>query len=328
MGIMSVLLGSGKTTTKQTPWGPQGDQLKNAFGQAQDLFNSKKGTSWYGGPLYAGLDPFTQQGITGTNDYATGAGQAAANSVQNSGLGMLGAGNQGMDAYGRLAGMASQDPTGANINSAGQYANNPYMDGMIDAASRDVRRNLTENTLPGVDRDAAATGNINSSRAGIAQGIAMRGAQDQMGDIASNMRGQAYQSGLGLAENARTANMGALGQAGSGLGGMYGLGLGAVGQGNSMNYGNLNAQIAAGQLNQQDAQGQMNADLQRWQGNDTRDQGLLQNYYNIIGANNWGGTTTTTQPRPGLLQTGLGLASAFAGMGGVPGIGSLLGGGK
>jgi hypothetical protein len=78
------------------------------------------------------------------------------------------------------------------------------MSGMIDAASRDVTRNLYENQIPGLNQAATDSGNMNSSRAGVAQGIMSRGAADQIGDIASNMRGQAYSQGLGLAENART----------------------------------------------------------------------------------------------------------------------------
>jgi hypothetical protein len=100
-----------------------------------------------------------------------------------SGPNLLGAGQQGLDAYGQLYGMAGQDPTKANIAAAGQYADNPYLDGQIDAASRDVTRNLYENQLPGLNEAATDSGNMNSSRAGVAEGIMKRGAADQIGDI-------------------------------------------------------------------------------------------------------------------------------------------------
>src|SRR3546814_8743851 len=81
---------------------------------------------------------------------------------------------------------------------------------MIDANSRDVVRNLNEETLPGIDRQATATGGINSSRAGVAAGIAQRGAEDRIADISSTIRGDAYNRGPSLAQGDRGAQLGAL----------------------------------------------------------------------------------------------------------------------
>jgi hypothetical protein len=295
-----------KTTSTSTPWGPQGDALKGAFGDAKSIYDSQQGTPWYQGDLYAGMDPLTSQGINASSGFATGAGANAANTALGSGAGMLGLGGRAYDA---LFGAASQDPTQANIDAAGQYANNPYMSGMIDAASRDVSRNLYENQLPGLNEAATSSGNMNSSRAGVAEGIMRRGAADQIGDIASNMRGQAYQSGLGLAENARGTNMNALNAAT----GAFGQGLGAMGQGFGMANTNNQNLISGGQLNQQDQQGQLNADFQQWNGNDQRQNDLLNRYYSIIGGQNWGGTATGTTPGPSMFQNLLGAGTSIAG---------------
>lgn len=301
------------TTTTSTPWGPQGQQLQNVFGDAQGIYDSQKGTPFYQGDLYAGMDPLTDQGIQANASYATGAGADAASNVLNSGQSLLGAGQQGLSAYNALYGAATTDPTQSNITSAGQYADNPYMSGMIDAASRDVTRNLYENQIPGLNEAATGSGNMNSSRAGVAQGIMERGAADRIGDISAAMRGQAYSQGLGLAEGARTSNMGFLGQAAGGYGSVYGQGLGATAQGNDMTYGNNNALISGGQLYQQDQQGQDNADFAQWQGQDQRQNDLLNRYYGIVGANNWGGTGTGTQPGPSPFQSILGGAATAAG---------------
>jgi hypothetical protein len=295
-----------KTTSTSTPWGPQGDALKGAFSDAQGIYNQQKGTPFYGGDLYANMDPLTSQGINASTGFATGAGANAANNALTSGAGMLGLGG---NAYNSLFGAATQDPTKANIAAAGQYADNPYLSGQIDAASRDVTRNLHENQLPGLNEAATSSGNMNSSRAGVAEGIMRRGAADQIGDIASNMRGQAYSQGLGLAENARGANLSALNAAT----GAYGQGLGALGQGFGMANQNNQNLISGGQLNQQDAQGQDNANFQQWQGQDTRANDLLNRYYGIIGSQNWGGTQTGSTPGPSMFQNLLGAGTSIAG---------------
>jgi hypothetical protein len=302
-----------KSTSTSTPWGPQGDALKDAFGDAKSVYDSQKGTPFYQGDLYANMDPLTAQGIGANANFATGAGADAANHVLSSGNPLLAAGGQGLAAYQALNGMASSDPTQANIGAAGRYADNPFLSGQIDAASRDVVRNLNENQLTGLNEAATASGNMNSSRAGVAEGIARRGAADQIGDIAANMRGNAYDRGLGLAESTRTANMNGLATAGAGFGSTFGQGLGAIGQGLGEVYGNNNALVTGGQLNQQDQQGQLNADFSKWQGNDTRPNELLNRYMSIIGSQNWGGTQTGTTPGPSLFQTLLGAGATAAG---------------
>jgi hypothetical protein len=166
----------------------------------RSIYDSQKGTPWYQGDLYANMDPLTSQGINASSGFATGAGADAATRTARRGRQYA---RPRRSSLRRPFGAASQDPTKANIAAAGQYADNPFMTGMIDAASRDVTRNLHENQLPGLNDGRDGSGNMNSSRAGVAEGIMRRGAADQIGDIASNMRGSAYQSGLGLAEGAR-----------------------------------------------------------------------------------------------------------------------------
>jgi hypothetical protein len=320
---MSTLFGGAqKTTTKSEPWKPQGQALQFAFDQAQNIFNSKAGTPWYQGPLHAGLDPLTSQGIGGIGDYATGAGADAAAQVGGTASDILGGSAGGfLPSIGNFAAAASADPTMANIQAAGLYADNPYLNAQIDAIGHDIGRTLNEGTLPAIDRAAVGTGNINSSRTGVAEGIAERGAQEELADAAAGIRSNAYQSGLGLAEGAREAQLGALGQ----IPGMYGsgIGLGYTGalQGQGMTLADLNAMIAGGQINQNDQQGQYDSDLMRWLGNDSRDSDLLKQYFGIVGSNNFGGTTTskTTGGGPGIIGGLLGGAAAIGGLVGTGG---------
>jgi hypothetical protein len=326
MGLLGALFGGSPTkTTTSEPWKPQGQALQFAFNEAQNLYNSKKGTPFYQGSLHAGLDPLTQQGIDKTAGYVGGAGQAGADAVSGTATNLLGANQNYMGAIGGLYGAATTDPTRANIDAAGQYANNPALQAQIDAVGADIRRNLGENSMPSIDRAATATGNINSSRAGIAEGIAARGAKEELAQTAAGMRYNAYNNGLNMAESARTSNMGFQGQAAGLYGGAVGQGMSGLGQGQTMNLQLLDSLVRSGQLRQEDAQHLLDTEFARWQGQDTRDQDLLNNYYKVIGSNNWGGTTTEkiSGGGPGILGGLLGGLATFSGLGGVKGIGKL-----
>ena len=166
---------------------------------------------------------------------AMGAGQGMANMT-----GMMGAANN----------------RGFNAANAGQYMNNNLLNGQIDAASRDVVRNLQENQLTGIASNAAGTGNSGSSRAGVMAGIAARGAGDRIGDISASMRGQAYNTGLGIEANRASQNAGFQQQANQSNQGAYnnmmqfGAGMGQ----NAFNSNQQNQQFGAnlsGQLGQQ-----------------------------------------------------------------------------
>jgi hypothetical protein len=310
----SLFTGTDKTTTEATPWKPQGDALKNIFSAAGRNFENRSGTPWFEGELFAGMDPSTVQSINGLMDFARNRGSQ--NVDQMTGVGTLADPRALQGAIGNFASAAGQDPTQANINAASAYANNPAINGMIDAASRDVSRNLFENEIPGINRAGTATGNVNSSRAGVAEGVARRGAADRVADISSNIRGDAFNRGLSMAESARTSNMGALGQAAGLYGDATRTGMSALESGNRMGLGNFGAQIDASRLFQQDRQGQLDANFRQWQGNDTREDDLLARYYGLVGANNWGGTQTTTQQStPSLFSSILGAGSLAAGFG-------------
>lgn len=327
------MFGGSKTTTTtdmttaakwQTPY------LQDAMKSAQDIYNRKAGSSWYTGPLHAGLDPLTQQAVSGVGDYSTGQGAALSGGVAGASQGLLGVAPEYLTQLQRYAASAGGDPTASNIAAAGQYANNPYLSQQIDAVGNDIRRTLTEQVMPSIDRDATATGNINSSRAGVAEGIAMRGAQETLANVAADMRGNAYSQGLGLAEQARSANLGYAGDAARLYGTALGQGITGAGIGQDMAYRNYDALTAAGQLRQQDLQGQYDADLHRWTMNDTRDMDLLNQYYGLVGSQSWGqhGKTVQKQSGAGLLGGVLGLASTGLGLyGKAQGLG-LLGGAK
>ena len=84
--------------------------------------------------------------------------------------------------YADLYNRASQDMLG----NATQYARD-NVEPLLTSAMRDSRRQLEEQQLPGVARAASASGNTNSSRAGVREAILERGYADRESDMRANL---------------------------------------------------------------------------------------------------------------------------------------------
>lgn len=320
MGLFSGSSTTKSTTTSDTgPSSFQAPYLTDVFNNAQSIYNSQAGTPYYQGETYAGMSDEAKQALTNLKDYASTTGMTNATNMSAIGANASQNATAAGSALGNLTSMATADPTQSNIASASAYANNPYMDSMVDAASRDVTRNLSENTLPSIDRAASATGNINSSRAGIASGIAQRGAADSIADISANLRGQAYSQGLSQASSDRNSSMSALGTAAGSYNSLANTGLSALSQGNSTALGNYDAINTANSAEQADRQGQDTANLTAWQNQDSRASDLLSRYNDIVGSSQWGssGTSSSTSKQTSsasLLSQLMGAASLAGGL--------------
>jgi hypothetical protein len=314
-----------ESTSTSEPWKAQQPYLKYGLQDTAYQYAKARGTPYFGGDLYANLDPRSLAGIEGMYGYAGGAGADAASRISGLAPGLLTGANGLTSSASRLLGFNPEDPTGANIEAARRYADNPAMSGIIDAASRDVVRNLNEEALPALNRSASSGGNINSNKTAITEGILRRGAADRVADISAGLRGDAYAQGLGLAEQARTANqsdwLNSLVQGGSLADRGLARGLDATTQGRTLAGLNFDDMIRAGGLYQADKQGDLTEAFDKWQGQDTRAWDLLNRYWNLVGSGNWGGATSgsTTTPTSiggvqGALQGALGGASAGAGL--------------
>ncbi|OWK31785.1 hypothetical protein [Sphingomonas mucosissima] len=291
---------SGSTTTKTNekfdtgPSSFQAPYLSEAFTSAKDIYNSSKSSPYYQGETYAGMSPAAKAALDKLKAYASGQGLDTAAALGNLGSQMSAYGAKAGSTLDQFAKMAGQDPTQANITAATAYANNPALQGMIDANARDVTRNLSEDILPGIDRAASATGNINSSRAGVASGIAQRGAADRIADISATLRGNAYDRGLSLAQGDRATNLSALGQAASSYGNLASFGVDALGRSTDAAYGAYGAIQGADAAEQGDRQGKLTADFTKWQGEDTRAMDLLGRYASVVAGNQWGQSGTSS----------------------------------
>ena len=282
----------------------QSPYLQDIYGQAQQLnaqgmpvegvagingmLGGALGTAYGAGGMQAGVGANMMasgaNATQGTGMALNYAGGAMGGNAQGGINTAMGAG-QGMANMAGMAGAANN--RGFNANNAGQYMNNSLLNSQIDAASTDVVRNLQENQLTGIASNAAGSGNSGSSRAGVAAGIATRGAGDRIGDISANMRGQAYNTGLNIEANRASQNAGFQQQANQSNQSAYNNNMqygAGVGQ-NAYNTNQQNQQFGASMAQQLGQQGYGNmmsgVGMQQGAGQYMRDydQQLLNNQY-------------------------------------------------
>lgn len=98
------------------------------------------------------------------------------------------------------------DPAQRALTTGGQFADSDVVRQQIDNAALDVARNFNENTAPGLNARASAGGNLNSARAGIAEGLARRDAGEAVGRIAATMRGNAFNQGVSASLEGNSQN--------------------------------------------------------------------------------------------------------------------------
>jgi hypothetical protein len=149
----------------------------------------------------AALDAYTQEQQYGTgNTSIPGSSAGAGGALSTAGVGGV------QNGLGGLAGFQSQGGTQSNIDAAMQYAGNAPISAMTQAAMQPAYDAANYNINPGIDRAAGESGNINSSRDAIQHGIVTKGLQQDATNTAANLTGQAYNTGLNLAQTNSQAN--------------------------------------------------------------------------------------------------------------------------
>ena len=116
------------------------------------------------------------------------------------------------DWYGGLQGAAM--PAFQNLAMGPQ---NPWLQGMADTAMGSVARNFNQNIMPGIQGGANMAGQRGGAREGLLTEQAGGEAMRAMGDVANNIYGGAWNSGM-------QGQLGALGQ----LGNLGNLGMGQM----------------------------------------------------------------------------------------------------
>jgi len=168
--------------------------LDSGYSLAQNNLQAGMDAGAYTGPTYAGMDPRTVEGLNLRYDTAL-QNQGVASNIMDQTSGFA-------DNAANLYNMSSQDALAGAID----YSTGDQYDALLGAAMRDPYRQLTENTLPEINNRAMASGNMNSSRAGMAEAVANRGYQDRAADAGANIQNKLMNQYL-KANNDRISNM-------------------------------------------------------------------------------------------------------------------------
>lgn len=284
-------------SSKSTQQGQNsGDAISNeAWGISKPLF--QQAVTGSGDVLSKILanPAFTGQRVAGLNDIQAGSAMDFANLNNNTGtlgaLSQFGAGLGNLTRGGTFGDNAANlfnDYFGPNsnrtaLNTGFSFANSPMADAMVDSAGRDVTRNLFERELPGIDRQAAGTGNLNSTRAGVETAIAKRGAGDRLADMSTNIRSRLFDQGVGQFNQDLTNALGTnnqLLQAGN-------FGLNALSSGQDFGLNAFQGNQAAGGLFQMQDQANLDADKAQF---DETQSNLLNALKTIAGISGIGST--------------------------------------
>jgi hypothetical protein len=191
---------------------------------------------------------YTGQTYAGPNDFQTGTANTMGGygmGMQGSGFGMMGD-NSGFGAnsnsiYNQFQGM-SEDAKNDRLGTAMDYAS-ANSGSLVDSAMFKDRQNLQENTLTGIDLAASNSGNMNSSRAGVAEAVANRGYEDRRANVAMDIQDRLIDRSLDSQArqfadqgNSLTSAM----NANSGISDAYKTGMNTMGEGANfgMNAGN------------------------------------------------------------------------------------------
>ena len=96
---------------------------------------------------------------------------------------------------------AQGNPTGQVEANANSYASNPTVQAEVNATNAGINQTLNESTVPGLNRQAAGEGALNSSRAGMGEAMANQSAGIAEGQADASIYGNAYNTGVNTASN-------------------------------------------------------------------------------------------------------------------------------
>lgn len=289
--------GGGTTTQTSQPWSVQQPYLQYGFQQTQNATQNALNNPVYTGQRVADINDAQRQAMGYANGYVN-QGFGNAYNAQRVGSELMGTGAQFGQNAANLFSQYSGDPTQTILGNANQYANNPYVSGLIDASSRDVTRNLYENQLPTLAKAAAGSGNTNSTRAGVENAIAMRGAGDRLADMSNTIRSQFFGKGLDMSQNQYNQNLVNSLNTNNQLANAYTQGLGGMNTGMGLATNAYGLGMSAGNTEYANDQAKLKAVMDQFNEGNTNPLNFLKSYMSSVGGN-YGGTQTSTAPTSG-----------------------------
>lgn len=287
-------MGSSKqeSTTETSPWGPAQDALKNILSQAGQLFDKNGGiNAEFIDKELADLTPEMQGAIKnllnneGMKDFINSSMDSIKTGVSSIG-----------QASGILANLAQG---GGNITAdqLNKEAEKLYDSELVASQKAQLQKSVQEGVdknIQGINQRAGAAGGMGSSRAGVAEGVAIGEGQEAFATGAANIENAARQSAYAQALTAAQQNQqtqygaaGALGSLGTSSG-QLGAQLGSL-----SNALNQNALQGAGILQQQ-AQNVLNNKWLNAYGKQNAGWDILNKYLGVAGTiGSMGGSSKT-----------------------------------
>ena len=208
----------------------------------QDAFNNVLNTGYYQGQTLADTNPYASTAANTMGGFAPG--------VMSSGFGLMNTGGAFGQNFSDLYNQAQQDSLSGAIDYANQNAG-----ALTDALMSDARRN-TQLAMQGNNMDASGTGNVNSSRAGIADAALNSELARQTAATGATVRNNLIDRKM----NADAAAFGRSMDANRALADTFGAGLNAMGTGAGFG-------MDAGRYLQGEEQNRLNDARARFDGN-------------------------------------------------------------
>ncbi|MGL5013658.1 MAG: hypothetical protein ACRC6V_05120 [Bacteroidales bacterium] len=318
--MMGKLFGGGSgggssQTTESSPWKPAQGALESILGQAGEIYDKNGGLNgnWIDKEL-ADLTPEMQQAVKDMLN-SDSMKETVGNINNAAQQGMSGIGQ----ATGALGGLTQQGITSDDINNmAKDLYDNEMVASQKEQLGKDVQHGLDKNVQQ-LNQQSSGSGNMGSSRAGVAQGVMTGEAMDAVAQgnasIENSARNQAYGQALGTLQGNQSTALGAAGQLGN-----LGLGSGSLMSGTLGAQQNiLGNQLTGAGILQNQAQNQLNNNWFNQQGQANAGWDNISKYLGIAGSiGGMGGSSTTTGSSStgtlGGLQGLVGMGSTIAGM--------------
>lgn len=279
--------GGGGSETNSDPWSGQQPYLNNMYVNADALYGSGVGQSYYPGNTVSPFAPQTQMGFDAL--MARGAGtpqQWQMGDYLNQSMANTGVGQQAMTAGGGFLG------------------SNPFLDSVYNTGAKKITDSFNQEIMPGLNSTFGGGGRTGSGMHQLYAGEAAGEAQDALGNLAAGIYAPAYES-----ERNRMVD------AASGLNQQAFQSASLTPMFNDMGRANIQDVLSVGGAVENQAQNLIGADMNRYNFGQQAPWDMLMNYSNIVNGlpGSYGTAQTQTEPNPWAGAVGGGMAGSSFG---------------
>lgn len=320
---MGKLLGGGGSSSQSSssaPWAPAIPVLEKILGDAGKLYDEKGGINaeWLDKQI-ADLTPEMQSTVK--NLMSSDGMKSVVDTINKGAQEGIGGIGQATGALGNIA-QGGGKITSEDINKmAKDLYQSDRVNSQVEQLSKDVNEGL-KGQLQNLNQQSSASGNMGSSRAGVAEGVATGKAADAIAQGSAAIKNQAMQDATQQAIGTLSGNisnqLGAAGQLGN-----LGLGAGQL-SGTSANIYNqmLQNQLTGAGITQNQAQNVLNNNWFNQQGADNAGWDNLSKLLGMAGSIGGLGGTSNSSGKNGSSLSGTmgGLGGLLTGVGAIGGL--------